>query len=261
MYGWRGSILRINLSTEKITVQPLENSYAKNFIGGRGFNSMTLFKEISPGTDPLSPDNILCIAPGTFSGTELGLSSRTEISTLSPQSGILGDGPAGGSFAAYLKRAGYDPIVLTGKASSPKYLWINNSDIELRDASHITGKSTWQTTDTLMKEHGKDISVACIGQAGENLVRFASTIIDKYNSAARGSGAVFGSKNLKAIAVRGSGKVEVADAEEFGRLAREERHFIKNDDFIREISSVYGSHIGHGQMVSGLPLFPGILAS
>ena len=112
-----------------------------------------------------------------------------------------------------------------------------------------------------MKEHGKDISVACIGQAGENLVRFASTIIDKYNSAARGSGAVFGSKNLKAIAVRGSGKVEVADAEEFGRLAREERHFIKNDDFIREISSVYGSHIGHGQMVSGLPLFPGILAS
>ena len=244
MYGWRGAIIRVDLTGEKITVLPLNEQFAKDFIGGRGFNSMTLFNEVKPGIDPLGPENVLCLAPGPFTGTQLGLSSRIEVSTLSPQSSILGDGNAGGSFATILKRAGYDQIVITGRAPSPKYLLIDDGQVELRDASQLIGKSTWETTDALEEIHGKGISVACIGQAGENMVRFASTIFDKYNSAARGSGAVFGSKNLKAIVVRGTGKVQVALPEELSQLAKEDREFFIKDKFHRETVSVYGSHIG-----------------
>jgi aldehyde:ferredoxin oxidoreductase len=244
MYGWRGTILRIDLTKNEITKQPLDETIVRNFIGGRGMNSKTLFDEIKPGIDPLGPENVLCLAPGPLTGTPLGLTSRLEVSTLSPYSGILGDGNAGGSFATFLKWAGYDQIVITGRASSPKYLWIDDENIELKDASGLWGKTTWETTDMLQKRHGKRISVAGIGQAGENLVRFASTIVDKYASAARGSGAVWGSKNLKSIAVMGTGKVELARPDEFKQLAREDMEFFLKDHTQRNVIAVYGTHIG-----------------
>jgi aldehyde:ferredoxin oxidoreductase len=244
MQGWSGTILRIDLMDKKITKQPLDKSVAKNFIGGRGFNSLTLFKEVKSGIDPLSPENVLCLAPGALTGTGLGLSSRIEVSTLSPYSGILGDGNAGGHFPTFLKRAGYDQIIITGRAEKPNYLWIDDGYIELRDASELWGKTTWDTTDSLKKIHGKDVKVACIGQAGENMVRFATTMFDKHASAARGSGAVWGSKNLKAIAVRGTGKVELAMPEDFKQLAAEDRQFFLKDKTQREVIAVYGSHIG-----------------
>ena len=244
MYGWRGTILRVDLTTEKVTKQPLDESVARKFIGGRGFNSKTLFDEVKPGVDPLGPENILCLAPGLLSGTPLGLTSRLEVSTLSPYSGILGDGNVGGAFATFLKRAGYDQIVITGQASRPKYLWIDDGQVELRDAADLWGKTTWETTDLLWQRHGKQISVAAIGQAGENLVRAASTIVDKHSSASRGSGAVWGSKNLKAIAVRGSGRVELAKRGEFKQLAREDREFFLQDHLQHEVIAVYGTHIG-----------------
>jgi len=244
VYGWIGTILRVDLTKEKVTKQPLDESVVRDFIGGRGLNSKTLFDEVKPGIDPLSPENVLCLAPGPLSGTPLGLTSRLEVSTLSPYSGILGDGNVGGSFATFLKRAGYDQIVITGRASSPKYLWINDESVELRDASDLWGKTTWETTDILRERHGKKIGVGCIGQAGENLVRAASTIVDKHSSAARGSGAVWGSKNLKAIAVRGSGKVELASPDEFRHLAQEDRKFFLKDHLQHEVIAVYGTHIG-----------------
>ena len=244
MYGWRGTILRIDLTKNEITKQPLDETIVRNFIGGRGLNSKTLFDEVKPGIDPLDPENVMCLAPGPLTGTPLGLTSRLEVSTLSPYSGILGDGNAGGSFATFLKWAGYDQIVITGKASSPKYLWIDNENIELKDASGLWGKTTWETTDILQKIHGKQISVAGIGQAGENLVRFASTIVDKYASAARGSGAVWGSKNLKSIAVRGTGKVKLARPDEFKQLAHEDMEFFLKDQTQRKVIAVYGTHIG-----------------
>jgi len=132
MYGWRGTILRVDLTRGKIMKQPLEESVARDFIGGRGFNSKTLFDEIKPGIDPLGPENVLCLAPGPLSGTPLGMTSRVEVSALSPYSGILGDGNAGGAFAYRLKRAGFDQIVITGRAESPKYLWIDDEKVELR---------------------------------------------------------------------------------------------------------------------------------
>lgn len=244
MYGWRGTILKIDLTKNEIKKQPLNETIVRDFIGGRGLNSKTLFDEVKPGIDPLDPENVLCLAPGPLSGTPLGLTSRLEVSTLSPYSGILGDGNAGGSFATFLKWAGYDQIVITGRASSPKYLWIDNENIELKDASDLWGKTTWETTDILQKRHGKQISVAGIGQAGENLVRFASTIVDKYASAARGSGAVWGSKNLKSIAVRGTDKVKLAQPDEFKQLVREDMKFFLKDRMQRKAIAVYGTHIG-----------------
>jgi len=244
MYGWRGTILQVDLTRGQVIKRPLDVSMAKKFIGGRGFNSKTLFDEVKLGIDPLGPENVLCLAPGPFSGTPLGMTSRLEVSTLSPYSGILGDGNVGGSFAAFLKRAGYDQIVITGRAPVPKYLRVDDEKVELKDASDLWGKTTWETTDMLRERHGKDVSVACIGQAGENLVRFASTMVDKYSSAARGSGAVWGSKNLKAIAIRGNGQVSLAHPEEFRRLAREDREFFLKDHLQHEVIAVYGTHIG-----------------
>lgn len=244
MYGWRGTILRVDLTKNEITKQPLKKAVARNFIGGRGLNSKTLFDEVKPGIDPLGPENVLCLAPGPLTGTPLGLTSRLEVSTLSPYSGILGDGNAGGSFATFLKWAGLDQIIITGRASSPKYLWIDDDNVELIDASDLWGKTTWETTDILLKRHGKRISVAGIGQAGENLVRFASTMVDKYASAARGSGAVWGSKNLKSIAVRGTGKVKLKRIGEFRQLAREDMQFFLKDQMQRKVIAVYGTHIG-----------------
>lgn len=244
MNGWCNTVLRVDLTRETIDKVPLDPDAARKFLGGRGFNSRTLFDEIPPGIDPLGPDNIVCFGAGPLSGTGVPLSSRIEVSTISPYSGVLGDGNAGGAFAHRLKRAGYDQVVITGRANRPMYLWIDDGHVELCDAAEIWGKSTWETVDALNAVHGKGVSTACIGPAGENLVRFASTIVDKYNSAARGSGAVLGSKHLKAVAVRGTKPVRAADPDGFRRLVDLDRHFFATDPVQREKVAVYGTHIG-----------------
>ena len=244
MHGWQGTVLNVDLTRGKVEKAGLDREAAALFLGGRGLNSYTLFNEIGPGTDPLGPENILCIAPGILSGTPLPLTSRVEVSTLSPYSGILGDGSAGGMFPAFLRLAGYDQVVIRGRSPEPVYLWIDDDRAELRDASSLWGLSTWQTVDALKEAHGRDVKVACIGQAGENLVRFASTIMDRHSSAARGSGAVWGSKRLKAIAVRGTGRVALARPEEFRALAEEDRRFFLTDEFQHGVVRKYGTHIG-----------------
>jgi aldehyde:ferredoxin oxidoreductase len=243
MEGWAGTVLRVDLNREKIVKQPLDRKTAKEYLGGRGLNSKVLFEEVKPGIDPLSPENVICFAVGPFTGTMLTSSSRIEVSTLSPLTNILGDGNAGGFFPTFMKRAGYDQIVITGRASKPVYLWIDDDEVELRDASDLWGRTTWETTDMLREEFGKDFWVASIGQAGENLVRFACTVFDRHFTAARGSGAVLGSKRLKAIAVRGTKRVEAADEEEFRRLAMEDNQFFLRDRTQREIAE-YGTHLG-----------------
>ncbi|WP_373499363.1 aldehyde ferredoxin oxidoreductase family protein [Desulfococcus sp.] len=244
MNGWSNTVLRVDLTRGAIDKVSLDPDTARRFLGGRGFNSKTLFDEIPPGIDPLSPENVVCFGAGPLSGTGVPLSSRIEVSTLSPYSGILGDGNAGGAFAHRLKRAGCDQIVITGRADRPKYLWIDDDRAELRDASGLWGKTTWDTVDALDAVHGRGVSTACIGPAGENLVRFASTIVDKYNSAARGSGAVLGSKLLKAVAVRGTKPVPAADPEAFGKLVDLDRRFFATDPVQRDKIAVYGTHIG-----------------
>ena len=244
MHGWQGRILEVDLGTGHVEWKGLDPGIAKKFLGGRGLNSYTLLSSIPPGIDPLGSENILCLAPGVLTGTPLALSSRLEVSTLSPYSGILGDGSAGGMFPTFLKLAGVDQVVIRGVSPAPVYLWIEDGRAELRDASELWGKSTWETVDALKEAHGRDVRVACIGQAGENLVRFASTIVDKHSSAARGSGAVWGSKRLKAVAVRGTGKVSLASPDEFRELASVDRKFFITDDFQHNTVRKYGTHIG-----------------
>jgi len=243
-YGWCGRVLRVDLAREKVKDQPLTKEVAYGFIGGRGLNIKVLFDEVEPGIDPLSPENVLALAVGPFTGTALDHTSRIEVSTLSPYSGILGDGSSGGFFPAYMKFAGYDQIVVTGRAERPKYLWIDDGQAELRDAAELWGRPTDETTDILVDELGKDVKVACIGQAGENLARVASTIFDKYHSAARGSGAVWGSKNLKAIAVRGTKRPKIAHLDKFMELVKKDRQHLINDEFHKKVITVYGTLYG-----------------
>ena len=143
-----------------------------------------------------------------------------------------------------MKRAGYAQIIISGQAESPLYLWIDDDKVTLLPADELWGTSVWQTTDRLTHRHGEKTSVAGIGQAGENLVRLASTMVDKYASAARGSGAVWGSKRLKAIVVRGSKKVNLHDRNRFLSLASADRKYLANDSVQQEVSAVYGSHYG-----------------
>ena len=251
MKGWSGKVLRVDLERRRLEAHDLGRDAARDYLGGRGLNSRVLFDEIRPGIDPLAPENVLCLAAGPLSGTALKLSSRCHISTLSPYSGILGDGSAGGAFAALLKRAGYDQIVVTGAAEQPTYLWVEDGQSTLLDASDLWGRSAWEATDLLERRHGTDVSVACIGRAGENLVRFASTIVDKYSSGARGSGAVWGSKRLKAIVVRGTRPVPLADRDCFEKLADEDARFFQEDRMQRLVVGVYGTPYRHARMGTG----------
>ena len=244
MNGWSGTILKIDLSTGSFIRQPLDPGFARSFLGGRGFNSRVLWEMVPPGCNPLGPENVLCYAPGMLAGTPLALTGRLSVSTLSPLTGILGDGSAGGEFAWQLKRAGYDQLVITGCSPHPCYVGIDDDEVRIEDAASLWGHDTWETTDLLKEKLGEQSSVACTGPAGERLVRFATTIIDKYASAAPGSGAVAGSKNLKAIAVRGSGKVSLAHPEAFRNLAKTDREIFLTDPFFRDRVTVDGSLLG-----------------
>jgi aldehyde:ferredoxin oxidoreductase len=214
MYGWMGTIIRVDLTKGKIVKEPLSEELRHGYLGGRGINVRILYDEIKPGTDGLAPENILLFGTGPLTGTPVA-SGRLNITAMSPLTGILGDSNAGSHFAPELKYAGYDHIIFTGKADKPVYLWIDNDNVELRDAQHLWGKMSTETQNAIKKELGDSrIQVTCIGPAGENLVRLASITVGAHGCCGRcGVGAVMGSKNLKAVAVRGTKGVKVADPE------------------------------------------------
>ncbi|MDK2855312.1 MAG: aldehyde:ferredoxin oxidoreductase [Bacillota bacterium] len=216
MYGWVGKVLRVNLSSGKITTESLCPELARKFIGARGLGSKILSDEIDPKVDPLSPENKLLFVTGPLTGTFATSGGRYNVVTKGPLTGTIAASNSGGYFGPELKYAGYDLIVIEGRAARPVYLWINNDRVELRSAEHLWGKVVGETTDTLLAETDPEAKVACIGPAGENLVLFAAVINDKHRAAGRtGVGAVMGSKNLKAVVVRGTGGVKVADKEAF----------------------------------------------
>ena len=215
--GWMGKVLRVNLSKKEILTEPLTEELRYNFIGGRGINSKILYDETGPNTDPLGPENRLIIGAGPLTGTPVPTSGRYTVTAKSPLTGILGDGNAGGTFGAELKYAGYDHLIIRGRSEKPVYLLIDDDNVKLKDARHLWGKNTFETEIILKEELGNtEIHVLSIGQAGENMVKIAGVISDEEHAAARcGMGAVMGSKNLKAIAVRGSKTINIADP---GRL-------------------------------------------
>ncbi len=222
-YGY-GKILDVDLSSRRMVKTSIDPDMARRFIGGMGFSSKMLYDEVGPDVEPYSPENILIFANGPLTGTQAPSSGRTEITTKSPLTASIGTGNTGGMWGAALKHAGFDILIIRNKSETPVYLWINNDEVELKEANHLWRKNTVVSSDAIRNELGADISVLTIGPAGENLVRFACPVNDYHHVAARnGSGAVMGDKKLKAIAVRGTGQVSIAREEDFKEAIREVR--------------------------------------
>ena len=237
MNGWAGTVLRVSLTTRKVSKEPLNMDWAHGFIGGRGLNSRTLYSEIKPGTDPLGPGNPLIIGVGPCAGTLLPGNSSLTITTKSPLSGLLGDSSTRAYFGAEMKYAGYDQMIIQGQSDRPVYLWIEDDKVQIKDASHLWGKSIGETISHLEKdERDPDIAVLCIGPAGENLVKFASIMGPMGRAAGRaGVGAVMGSKKLKAIAVRGTKGVKVAHPGKLEEVYKDTRRMWLEDPHLRNI--------------------------
>jgi len=221
--GYGGHILRVDLTSGSIHREKTDPAYMLNVIGGRGLNSTRLYEELQRDCDPLTAENMLLIGVGPLTGTLLSASAFMTISGKSPLTGILGDSAAGGFFGAELKLAGYDQVVMTGRCEKPSYLYIADDHVEIRDASHLWGKDIWQTTAAIRKDiNDNAVQVAAIGPAGENLVKYATVACNNSRMCGRtGMGCLFGSKHLKAVAVRGRGRLTVADPLGYLDLCRE----------------------------------------
>jgi aldehyde:ferredoxin oxidoreductase len=213
--GYNGKTLRVNLSNKSTTIEEISEKLCKRYIGGIGFIIYYLWKELKQGVDALSIDNKLIFALGPVSGIRVPGAARNCIGAKSPMTGGIGKAEAGGYWGAELKRAGFDIIIVEGKAEKPVYLWIQDGKVNIRDASHLWGKETKETEAAVRDELGDDrVQLAMIGLAGEHMVRYACIMNGCHDAAARsGLGAVMGSKNLKAIAVRGHNAPKIADPE------------------------------------------------
>jgi len=242
MYGWAGTVLRVDLSNHIVEREPLKEYLRHNYLGARGVNSRILYEEVEPGTDALGPRNKLIFGVSPLTGTGLVNSGRCHVTAKSPLTGILGDSNSGGHFGPELKWAGYDHIVIEGRSEDPVFLWIDDQNVEIRDAAHLWGKIIPKTYELIWEELGDPrIRITAIGPAGENLVRFAAIINDYGNAFGKtGMGAVMGSKNLKAIAVRGALGTMVANPERFKSLTKDVMRRIKGS-FSYESFSKYGT--------------------
>lgn len=217
MCGWTGTVLRVNLTTRQIGKEPLREEWARDFIGGRGLGARYLFAEVDPQVDPLSPENKLIFATGPLTGTNASCGARYMVVTKGPLTHAITTSNSGGHWGPELKAAGYDMLIVEGRAATPCYLWIYDEQVEIRDAGDLWGKTVWETEEQLRQQLGvPDAIIASIGPAGEKLVRFACIMNDLHRAAGRsGVGAVMGSKQLKAVAVRGTGGVRLADPQAF----------------------------------------------
>ncbi|MEM0027440.1 MAG: aldehyde ferredoxin oxidoreductase family protein [Ignisphaera sp.] len=223
IYGYAGKILWVNLSTKTSKIVETPKDLITNFIGGRGFGAKLLWDHVKPGTDPLSPENLLIFSVGPLAGTGAQSASKFFVTFKSPLTGTYFRSVCGGNFGAEMKFAGYDAIVVEGKADKPTYLWISDESVEFRDASHVWGALTTHAAEVLLGETDKEAKLVVIGPAGEKLVKFASIQTGESRSAGRGGGgAVMGSKNLKAIVIRGTGRPELYNEDEFEKLAEEQ---------------------------------------
>lgn len=207
MNGFSGKLLNVNLTDRNLSEESIDENIAKKFFGGSGYCCRYLYNKIDKNTDPLSPDNILMFMTGPFCGSNIPASGRFVVCAKSPLTGIWGESNCGGYFGYELKRAGYDGIVINGSSDSPVYLEIIGNDAQIKDASSLWGKGIFETSKILKNRLGSDMTrVACIGQAGENLVKFASIGSEDKAAGRTGMGAVMGSKKLKAIAIRAKKK-------------------------------------------------------
>ena len=218
-YGYAGNILRVDLTTPRFYREPTD-IYVPKFLGGRGLNQWILFKELRPWVTPFEPANSICFGAGALVGSLVPGAARLNIDSKNAFTGGIGSGNSGGWFAAELKFAGYDNVVINGKAKEPVYLLIEDNKISLRPATALWGKTTSETVKSIQEDLGQDeIQTLCIGPAGENMSRPACIIVSGSRAVGRcGLGAIMGSKNLKAIAVKGTGVVGIKQPDEFMAL-------------------------------------------
>ncbi|MHC4271571.1 MAG: aldehyde ferredoxin oxidoreductase family protein [Planctomycetota bacterium] len=245
MAGYCGKFLRINLRSGKIEKENLDMEIARKFIGGRGLGSYVLSQEVSPTVDAFSPENKIIIAAGPLTGTQAPASGRHMVVTKSPLTGTIASSNSGGFWGAELKKAGYDMIILEDKSEKPCYLFISDDIVEIRDAEKYWGKLVSETTDGLIDEVGDPKArIMTIGPAGEKKSLVAAVMNDKYRAAGRsGVGAVMGSKNLKAIVVRGTGKLEPANAEAAKEVLKSVRKKIKEQPVTGQGLPTYGTAV------------------
>jgi len=239
-YGYAGSILTVNLDESTYEIEKMDRDLAKTYLGGIGFNARLIYDRIAQGLDPLSPQNVLAFSPGTLVGSIFPTASRTEVSAKSPLTGLFGTSNSGMFFGMQMKNAGFDSLVITGRAARPTFMVIENKEISFKDAAGLWGKDSWESLDWLRKEY-PGCEVALIGPAGENLVRFACIENGYYDAWARtGLGAVMGSKNLKAIVVKGSLGIKPASVEGLLEVSLKARQMIESSPFFKPFQS-YGS--------------------
>jgi len=215
--GWTGKILRVNLTEGRCESEPLNKDWAEQFLGQRGLASKYLMESMDPSVDALDPGNVLIFATGPLTSTMAPTAGRYSVVTKGALTNAIACSNSGGKVGAEIKLAGWDMVIFEGKSPKPVYLWIDDHDVELRDAAHLWGRSVWEIEPEIKAELGDPaIKVASIGRSGEKLVRFACVVNDLHRAAGRsGVGAVMGSKNLKAVAARGSGGVRVHDPKAF----------------------------------------------
>lgn len=235
--GYMGNVLNVDLSSGRVSKQKLSKNLAKNYIGGRGLNSKVLYDMVPRSIDAFDPRNLLLFSVGPLNGTLSPSSSRWTVTSKSPLTGILGDANSGSGFGAEMKHASFDQMIIKGRAEKPVYLWIENDKVEIKAAHHLWGETT-DATEKMIKEDLRDrnIQIACIGPAGENLVRFACIMSQGRAAARTGMGAVMGSKNLKAIAIRGDKDIRAAKMQAFEKAVLEAHRKIKDDPVFATLS-------------------------
>jgi aldehyde:ferredoxin oxidoreductase len=241
--GWTGGVLRVDLGSGAIRREALDEDWARDYVGGRGLGARTLWEELDPGVDPLAPENLLVFATGPLTGTNASCGARYMVVTKGPLTGAMTTSNSGGRFGPELKFAGIDLLVLEGRAERPVILWILDDRAELRPAEHLWGLGVFETEDLIRRETGiSDCSIASIGPAGERQVLYAAIVNDKFRAAGRsGVGAVMGSKNLKAIAVRGTGAVRVENPEAMMAAQWAQKEVLRGAPLTSEGLPAYGT--------------------
>lgn len=245
MAGYAGKILRVNLTTGEITKEELDLAKAKKFLGGRGLGAMMLSEEVAPEADALGPDNKIFFITGPLTGAPVPTGARYMVVTKSPLNNTIAASNSGGYWGAELKFAGYDILVIEGKADKPTNIFINDDKVELRSADSVWGKIVSETTDILVEEFGDPkAKVLTIGPAGEKLSLISAVMNDRFRAAGRsGVGAVMGSKNLKAVVVRGSSKVEVADSDRLKEVLKDVTKKIREHGVTGQGLPTYGTAV------------------